>query len=210
MGERDQVMSHQNQFNRELDKLFRRRTDSLRHHIGQPRKGKTPEFNKKLRERTIKELTAIAREAQVHEYAERAFSQRAGHKSPWWPKEHGPGEDRKKAAFRNWYQKKKLKKSCIYVHWHNKQCVYVGRTEIGTRRITNHFSKSWFPSVTRIDVYPARGKKDLPALECLAIDKFKPRKNDVSAANKRGAAKCPLCKSTRKIKSELRAIFPLK
>jgi hypothetical protein len=202
-------MSHQAQFNRELDKLFRRRTDGLRHQIGQPKKGKIPAFNKRLRERTIKRLTEIAKEAQVHEYAERAFSQRARQKRPWWPKEHGTGGERKKVAFRSWYKTKHLKKACIYVHWKERQCIYVGRTEIGSRRILNHFDKAWFPSITRIDIYPARGKKDLPALECLAIDKFKPRKNDMSAANKKGASKCPLCKSVRQIRSDLRAIFPL-
>lgn len=203
-------MSYQSQFNRELDKLFKRRTDSLRHHIGQPRKGKTPAFNKKWRDNAINKLTEIAKEAQVHEYAEQEFSRRALRKRPWWPKEHGPGEDKKKAAFKDWYDKKLLKDDCIYVCWRNKQCIYVGRTEAGAGRIVKHFGRVWFPSITRIDIYPARSKKDLPALECVAIDRYKPRENDTSASKKKGAAKCRLCKSTRQIKRELRAIFPLK
>ena len=202
-------MSHQIEFNRELDKLFRRRTDSLRHYIGRPRKGKSPAFNRTLRERAIGKLTAIAKEAQVREYALREFKKRFGQKRPWWPKDHGHGEAQKRAEFQKWYKRKELKKTCIYVHWNNRQCEYVGRTEIGARRITNHFGKSWFASITRIDVYPVRGIKDLPAMECLAIDRFKPKRNEVSAANRSGSSKCPLCKSVRQIKSQLRVIFPL-
>jgi hypothetical protein len=202
-------MSHQSQFNRELDKLFKRRTDSLRHHIGQPRKGKTPAFNKAWRDNAINKLAEIAKEAQVHECAEQEFSRRARRKRPWWPKEHGPGEDKKKAAFKVWYAKKLQKDNCIYVCWRNKQCIYVGRTEAGAGRIVKHFGRVWFPSITRIDVYPARSKKDLPALECVAIDSYKPRENDTSASKKKGSAKCRLCKSTRQIKRELKSIFPL-
>lgn len=203
-------MSYQSAFNRKLDSLFRTRTDWLRHRIGHPRKGKTPVFNRKRRERGIKRLIDIASKALIAECTQKEFLHRVEKRRRWYPKKHKTGRDAKKLAFKKWYDGKFKKESCIYIFWANGKCLYVGKTGRGPGRIVDHFEKYWFSRVTRIDVYMAHGKKDLPSLECLAIHRFKPKENDMKAAKKKGAAKCILCISTRQIRGELRRIFPLK
>ena len=74
----------------------------------------------------------------------------------------------------------------IYVFWNQRKCVYVGKTAKSGGRISGHFEKHWFGSVTRIDVYHATGRRALPALECLAIHRFQPARNKFRAErNKR-------------------------
>jgi len=203
-------LSLQSIFNRELDSLFKKRTDWLRHEIGKPRKGKPPVFNRKRRERTIKSLVEIVSKAQIKDYVRKEFQQRVEKSARWYPKKNAISRDEKKREFRKWYERKFKKSSCIYLFWAGNRCLYAGKTIRGSGRIRNHFEKHWFSKATRIDVFMARGDKDLPSLECLAIPRHKPKENDIRAVKKKGSAKCPLCAETRLVKRELRQIFPLK
>ena len=78
------------------------------------------------------------------------------------------------------------------------------------RRISGHFEKHWFSHATRVDVYQTSGRRALPALECLAIHRFQPRRNKSKAETRKWTSKCPLCKVHREIEQELGRIFRLR
>jgi len=129
-------------------------------------------------------------------------------KKQWHAKRgKGRGVEAKRDHFKAWYGKHIDYDNCVYVFWANRKCVYVGRTLKGKGRPHSHFSKFWFSSVTRLDVYATSRAREVAKLECLAIHRFKPTRNKTKAASARGAAKCPICKVQRSIKSDLRGMF---
>ena len=209
--EESRMPSAQAEFNRELDELYKIRTDWLRHILGESRKGPEPIFDRKRVNRAIRRLQKIASETLAKDYAEFEFSGRVEKKSSWHiTRAKGFDRDTKKRSFNKWYEKKFRHHNCIYTFWGDSRCLYIGKTEKGARRITSHFDKHWFNQATRIDVYLPSGVRDLPILECLAIHRFKPKYNKTRAEEKKYAAICPLCIVTRSIEIELHRIFALR
>jgi hypothetical protein len=207
------MIRSQSEFNRKLDRLYQIRTDKLRHIIGPGRKGKSPTFDRELLDKKIEELKEIASRARVHKSYRKEFHNRVEKKKSW----HITGGkgfklEEKEASFKEWYEENFYPhRTCIYIFWKNRKCLYVGKTERAPGRIISHIYSKRIGNPTRIDVYLSRGKSDLPILECLAIHKFGPTKNRTEKSPKRKySAKCPICTTNRKIHRELHRVFVFK
>jgi hypothetical protein len=76
-------MSHQGQFNRRLDRLYRKRTGWLRTVLTKANPGPVPTLTKSQRERAIKRLQEIASDALAKKMARKAFQRSAKNKRSW-------------------------------------------------------------------------------------------------------------------------------
>lgn len=196
-------MSYQKQFNRRLDRLYKKRTGWLRTVLTKANPGPVPTLTKDQRESAIKHLQGIASEALARKMARKEFQRSVRKKKKWWLK----GAD-KKREFRTWARREIDKESGkVYVFWHDKKCCYVGRTRRRGSRPSQHFKSKWFKGTTRIDVYMAKRKGDISRLECLAVHRFLPSQNKIRASKEKWTSKCPLCALHKKIKNELRRIY---
>jgi len=200
---------YQSKFNKVLDELYRSRTDKLRHLLDSGKKKKARSFNRNLLDKKTKELKNLASDALLIQHFQKEFKNRVYKKNSWfWMKSKGFNRDQKSEHFEEWYNNIFLHRNkCIYIIWDEGKCLYVGKTEQAPGRITSHFYEIKFAHPTRIDVYLTRGKRDLSILECLAIHKYKPSKNQLLAAKKKYTSECSLCKINRRIDKEMRRIF---
>jgi hypothetical protein len=198
-------------FERGLEKLFQRRTAWLRRAVGKKRPGPAPLFTKaKVRPR-LEGLTEIARKILLRRRGKGEFMRAVDSKRRWFPKKgKGFGVGAKRSAFKSWYGRNIRSRNCVYVFWSSGVCEYVGRTVRGRGRPAGWFDKFWFPSVTRIDIYAVRNASLVPRAECLAIDRFDPRRNVNSASKPKYAKKCPVCSATKEIRQELKDLFRLR
>lgn len=200
-------MSHQRLFNRRLDRLYEKKTAWLRTALTKAPPGPIPNLTKPKRERGIKELRRIASDALAKKMAKRAFERSVARKKTWKTKGRGIGEKRK--GFRAWLVREGIdpKSGKVYVFWHKKKCLYVGRTTGKGARPIHHFKRAWFGGTTRIDVYIIPRQSDVPRLECLGVHRFHPTRNKVRAAKEKWTKRCPLCSLHKRIKNEVRDIF---
>jgi hypothetical protein len=163
-------------------------------------------LKKRQRERAIKRLQGIASDALAKRLAKKHFERSVIRQKAWYMK--GRGVEKKLEQFGDWAKKQIDRESGkVYVFWHKKKCLYVGRTGGRGSRPSNHFKKSWFKSTTRIVVYMAPHRRDIPRLECLAVHRFLPAANKVRAAKEKWTPRCPLCTLHKEIKTEIRTIF---
>ena len=184
-------------FERELQKLFYRRTSWLRQAIGKNRPGRPHVFNCKKVEPKLEELGELATQILVRRRTRREFHKTAEEKRQWHVKRGKAfGIDAKRRRFKRWYAKHIGNKNCVYAFWSRKGCVYVGRTSRGKGRPAGWFDRVWFQPVKRIDIYSVRRRSEVPKVECLAIHLFD--------------KKCPICEATKEIDHELKSIFRLR
>lgn len=195
-------------FERGMDKLFRRRTGWLHRAIGKKQPGAPPKFTKAKVRPLLERVTQIARSILIQKRGRREFLRSVESKRQWRVK--GFGVEAKKAEFKGWYDREIDGKNCVYLFWSNKGCQYVGRTLHGKGRPVSSFEKFWFRSTTRIDIYTVRVAGLVSKAECLAIDRFNPRHNKNSAARPKYAKKCPVCSTTKKIRQDLKGLFRLR
>ncbi|MGD1155990.1 MAG: hypothetical protein ABSA41_09195 [Terriglobia bacterium] len=200
-------MAFSKSFERELNNLFRQRTDWLRRRLGTSRPGKPPEFGRKKVDTGILKLQAIASDALAHKLAKSEFNAHVASRKNYHVKGRGP--DDKKAKFEEWFDARFGKtKGLIYAFWGDRRkCIYVGRTGSHGSRPSSHMEKFWFSGVKRVTIFAVRGKSHIPKLECLAIHYFQPTRNKNKAATKKWTKACPLCKTHKYIENELRDIF---
>jgi hypothetical protein len=205
-------MSTQSQFRAELDRLFRRRTHWLRSVVGSPSRGALPRISRKHVRASIAKLQELASDALARDLAREEFERGVRLRRSWHAKRgKGRGPDAKKRSFNAWFDQQLGPGTYIYVFWRSgRRCVYVGKTARSGRRISSHFDKHWFGAVTRVDVYAARGRRALPALECLAIHRFQPARNKFRAERRKWTRRCELCRIHRSIAGELHSIFRLR
>jgi hypothetical protein len=198
-------MSFQTEFNAILDRLYERRTDTLRHALRR-KQGPLLTITKEKREEKIAELEDIASNALAKRMAKKHFKRLVKRKRMWRP--NGWGRDKKLKQFRTWVREQiSPKRGKVYIFWRGDECRYVGRICGRGTRPSRHFKRGWFNGTTRIDVYLTRQKKSVPLLECLAIHRFRPTRNKAKAATQDRTAECPLCAVHKKIRTELRKIY---
>lgn len=204
-------MARANQFKKELENLFARRASNLIRLLEKPKRGITKSIKKTHVRRAIKRLQKLASDALAKDLAKKEFENGVRKRKSWKVSiTKGWGYKNKKKTFKKWYLNHINTRNCIYVFWKKRKCIYVGKTVSGPGRITSHFVKRWFSGVTRIDVYESRGKRYLPALECIAIHRFQPKENASKAETKKWTRKCPLCEIHKNIEYELKSIFRLR
>jgi hypothetical protein len=203
-------MAFSKSFERELNNLFRQRTDWLRRRVGAKGAGKPPELSRKKIGKGIRKLQTIASGALAHKLAKSEFIEHVASQRSYRIKGRGPYD--KKEKFEKWLTTHFHKrKGLIYAFWGNhKRCIYIGRTGSHGSRPSSHFEKFWFSGVKRITIFSVKGKRHIPKLECLAIHHFQPTRNKNKAATKRWTKACPLCTTHKYIENELRDIFRLR
>jgi hypothetical protein len=202
-------MAFSKAFERELNKLFRKRTYWLRQKLGTTGAGQPPVFNRKTVKTGIKRLQQIASDALAWKLARVAFDENVKSRNNRQIKGHGRAE--KKSNFEKWFVRFKKTKGVVYAFWgKNGECIYVGRTGAHGSRPTSHFEKFWFSQVKRVTIFDVKGKSRVPQLECLAIHHFQPTRNINRAAIGKWTKACPLCTTHRYIRDELHDIFRLK
>lgn len=198
-------------FRTELDRLFRRRTHWLRSAVEGPRPGPPLSLSRSHVRRAAATLQDLASEALAAKLARDEFENGVLQRRSWHAKKgKGRGADAKRRSFNAWFDERLRPGTYVYVFWNRRHCVYVGKTARSGRRISSHFDKHWFGGVTRVDVHTARGRRILPALECLAIHRFQPTRNKFRAERRKWTKRCRLCTVHRMIDQELRSIFRLR
>jgi hypothetical protein len=197
-------------FERELDKLFRRRTHWLRSELGSKRTGKPPKFSRKDVGKGIRTLQEIASDALARRLAKTEFNDHIKLRKNYQVRGRGP--DDKKKQFEKWFAERfPRRKGIIYAFWGNHgKCIYVGRTGSHGSRPSSHFDKFWFSGVKRVTIFDVTARSHIPKLECLAIHSFQPKRNKNRAATKKWTKACPLCTTHKYIENELRSIFRFK
>jgi hypothetical protein len=198
-------------FERELEKLFQRRTSWLKQALGKNKPGRPRIFNKKKVGPKLYELGELAAEILVRRRARKEFNRSMDGKRQWHVKRgKGSGVDNKRKKFKRWYDKYIGNRNCVYVFWSGKTCVYVGRTSRGKGRPAGWFDRVWFQPVSRIDIYSVLRRSEVPKVECLAIHLFDPTENKNWPSIGSYTKKCPICRATKEIDHELKSIFRIR
>ncbi len=201
-------MAHLKQFQTKLDNLFRAHTNPLRTQLGLKIRGKKTVVNRSKVQKTIKELQNIASQIIQGRIARIKFDQNI--KKSHSRKLFGRGVKAQSRNLEQWISKTfEDHSNFVYVFWRGKECLYVGRTGNGGKRPSAHLSHKWC-NATRIKIYAARTPSQTPMLECLAIHRFKPKKNVARASMVKWQKKCPICKLNKEIANELHWIFAFK
>lgn len=203
-------MAFSAQFKKRLGKIFDRRTAWLCSIFAKRKPGRPQTISRSNVDDAINALQELASAGLADAYARKEFEQSVKGKKSWHVKRgKGWGLNKKKPAFNDWYESVFGKASCVYVFWKANKCLYVGKSSNGGGRPSSHFEKFWFSGVTRIDIYEA-SPRNLPAMECLAIHRFQPRRNKFKASAHKWTKRCPLCTLHRDIEDELRSMFRLR
>ncbi len=195
------------EFRRELNRLVHARTRWLYRVLDNPYLEPTERLPRNRVNKAVLHLQSLASIALADRLAKKHFEDSTERKRVWRvTARKGRGPDQKKAAFMAWYRSSVRKSTCIYVMRKGTRAVYVGKTTRGGGRPASHFGQHWFSGVTSVEVYPVRGSRALPALECLAIHRFRPTRNKVAAETRKWTSKCPLCKIHQDLEEHLRDI----
>lgn len=105
------------QFDRDLRKLFYRRTAWLRAAIGKKSPGPVPAFAKNKVSPVLERLISIARKIQLKQRGRKEFQAAVFAKRQWQVKNKGWGKPAKKKSFGRWYEKNIHVRNCVYVFW---------------------------------------------------------------------------------------------
>jgi hypothetical protein len=198
-------------FERDLKRLFDRRTSWLRMAIGKKRPGRPHNFNRRTVEPKLDALVELATTILVRRRALQEFRQVVDGKRQWHVKRgKGFGVAVKRDRFKEWYERHIGNKNCVYIFWSRKKCEYVGRTFRGKNRPAGWFDRAWFQSVTRIDIYSVPRRSQVPKAECLGIHLFDPRQNKNMPSFGKYTRRCAICEDTKEIGRELKSIFRLR
>ena len=199
------------EFDRKLDRLFRERTRWLRAEVRKPTGRKPPTFGRRKVDQAIAKLLELAIECLLRPYAIREFKRLYDLKKQWHvTKSKGWGRDKKRRAFRRWFESRIPYENCVYVFWARRRCRYIGRTTGGKNRPQGHFDKHWFSDVTRVDIYACKRSRDIPQIECLATHRFRPSYLRNKPAKRKWYKRCPICETRKRIKQEVHSVFRLK
>jgi len=202
-------MAFSRQFERQLDRLFRKRTQWLRSKLGLKRTGKPPIFSRRVVNRGISRLQDLALNAFAWRLAKSTFDEHVSERRNWQVK--GRGRDEQIKHFRRWFKPDfGNARGHVYSFWSGQKSLYVGRTGRGGGRPASHFKTFWFSRASRVTIFRVRGRKNLPRVECLAIHHFRPVYNTNTASSKKWTKSCPLCDIHEAIEGELRDIFRLR
>ncbi len=204
-------MSRQKEFERGLQRIFKKQTYHLRKAAGIKLLGKVPTLTREKHREDIEQLQQLALSMSMRGIIRREFTAIVHQRKTWRvTKKKGWGREAKRKNFDAWFSRYVHYPNCIYVFWAGKRCRYVGRTVRGKGRPQSHFEKHWFSGVTRIDIYSVRQASQIPKLECLAIHRWKPRNNKHKSASQKWTKRCPICEMLRQIRTEADRAFPLR
>jgi hypothetical protein len=128
----------------------------------------------------------------------------------WQIKNKGWGWYKKRDSFNAWYLTRKFPEFCVYrMMGKRNRCIYIGRTGGGGDRPAQHFEKTWFSKVSRIEIYPFASKSKVPRFECLLSHRDYPERLFVKPSMKAYHAHCPICDTQTAVRKELLRLFPV-
>jgi hypothetical protein len=112
-------MAYHVEFNRILDRIYKRRTDHLRR-ILDPKSGQTRRLTKKRRERAVDELQEVVSRGLSARLAKTEFNRSVAERGSWHPK--GWARKKKQEGFRRWIRRKiSRKRGKVYVFWKKRE-----------------------------------------------------------------------------------------
>jgi len=199
-------MSYKKEFEKGLNNLWKYHRDNFLVILGGKRRRK---MSRKGREKEIKNLSNLVIETMIrNKKIKEEFSQTTERiKSLRIPKGNLRNRFNK---FLQRATKKIHDRKFIYIFWGNdKKCLYVGESKVGVGRLRGYRRSIIFKEARRTEIrVPV--PKGLTKLECMAIHILKPKYNEIRGPKTKYARKCPICKSTKRVKKELRNVFAIK
>lgn len=195
-------------FSRELNALFKKRTQRLRAEVAKARPGRPPVFRPSDINKGLNKLLKHTETWLLNSGSIDSMLDLYDHKKQWHAR--GTRLAARRKSFLAWFSKNVPHMNCVYIFWAGKKCRYVGRTRNGKSRPQNHFRKKWFAGVTKIVILSSKGGRDAPKLECLAWHRYKPAENRIRPSRRKWHSKCQICEAQKRVRGEVRSIFRLR
>lgn len=193
-------------FERRLQRLVRRRTAPIWDAVGLAGPGRRPDDRGRRVRRDVRQLVELAEQLAMRNVGYDALAAAFDRRHRWsLSRRSVRGWKAKQDCFVEWYSRRVDSRTCVYVAWSGRTCLYVGRSEISYHRPRSHFEKAWFGRVTHVDVYvPAAARRDIVKLECLLTHAHRPTQARQTPARRRHRAKCPVCVASKRVREGLR------
>lgn len=194
------------QFSRKLDHLWRRRAAKFRALVVPGSRGQRLRFSRKRRDKSIDDILGLASRILLKREGHPEFNRVVARRRLWMMK--GRGLLGRGDSLVTWAQQE-LRGPIVYVFWHKKKCLYVGKGA-SWRRIRSYRKSAYILEATCIEVFQIAGGRQLAKAECLATHLFNPRDNKAKPAEVRWGNTCPICEKHDHIRDELKSIFKMK
>jgi len=198
-------MAFRKTFERKLSTLLHRRIDPLVRLI-KPKRGPQKVFTKRHREDGIAELQELAeqilRKAVVPGRLKEITS---GSRRTML---RGRGIDDRFKQMCAWAEQS-LRGPIIYSFWRGKRCLYVGKGG-SWRRLRSYRRHILLQEATSLRVRMVAGKSHVAMAECMSIHLHNPKHNINQSSKPKYSKRCPICKTNREIRDELRSLFRMK
>jgi hypothetical protein len=192
-------------FERKLSTLLHRRTERL---VGliKPKRGPRKDFTKRHREEGIAELQKLAEQILRKEVVPgRLKAITAGARRTMLG---GRGLEERFKRMCAWAEQH-LHGPIIYSFWRGKRCLYVGKGG-SWRRLRAYRRDILLQQATSLRVRMVAGKSHVAMAECMSIHMHDPKHNINQSSKPKYSKRCPICKTNREIRDELRALFRMK
>ena len=192
-------------FERTLTTLLHRRTDRL---VGliKPKRGPRKDFTKRHREDGIAELQNLAEQILRKDVVPgRLKAITAGTRRTMLG---GRGIEERFKRMCVWAEQN-LHGPIIYSFWRGKRCLYVGKGG-SWRRLRAYRRDILLQQATSLRVRMVSGKSHVAMAECMSIHMHDPKHNINQSSKPKYSKRCPICKTNREIRDELRALFRMK
>lgn len=187
------------QFSTKLQSLWNRRTANLRGVIIPPGSGKTPKFNKTIRDQIVTDLLEVASEILIKRDARQEFKEVI--KKRYLKKLSGRGVGQKAERLLEW-AKENLSGPIVYAFWRGSRCLYVGKGSSRTR-LSNYQKSIYLSQADSVEIFCVKTAGNLGKAECLATHLFLPRDNKIKVAKKKWGRECPVCSRHDYIRDQL-------
>lgn len=199
-------MSLKISFNKQLDRLWKRRTESLRILIHGAKSGRSMHFSRETRDKAIANILATATSLLLKNQGADEFRSVVGKRRLWQVK--GRGLNSRGANLCN-FSSHFNGTPIVYVFWRGRRCLYVGKGNSGSR-LRAYQKSAYLREASCIEVFVVRSRSLVGKAECLATHLFGPRDNKVKAARKKWGKKCPICRGHDQLRVEIRSLFKMK
>ncbi len=199
-------MSAAKQFSNKLDRLWQRRTASLRSHVIPRGVGKPPTFSKPVRQKFVNELLDNASDILINRDARSELSKIT--KSHHLKHIQGHGLASRAENMLEW-AKSALSGPIVYGFWKGRRCLYIGKGG-SWRRLKSYEKSAYLLQATRIKAFCITTKSQVPKAECLATHLFDPRDKKMKPAKVKWGKKCPICRKHDGVRHQIQNLFRLK
>lgn len=199
-------MALDKQFSRKLDELWRRRTAEVRALVVPRGQGQPLRFTKDIRRKYTDALLEVATRILLKKEGKKEFDRIVARRR--LRKVGGRGLVERFHRLIEWAGKK-CDGPIVYVFWHRRKCLYVGKGKTW-KRLKAYRKSAYLLQATDLEVFCLNSRSQLPKAECLATHLFEPRDRAIKPARKRWGKSCPICKKHDEIRKSLTALFRMR